>query len=183
MPLSWNEIRSRAVAFTAEWQHAASEDADAKSFWDAFFEVFGVSRRRVATFEQIATKHDGGDGFIDLLWRGVLLVEHKSRGKNLDKAYAQAKGYFKGIKDYDLPRYVVVCDFARFRLYDLEAGTPPLEFTLAELPQNIQAFGFIAGYQTRILSPQDPVNIKAAERLGKLHDALKDSGYAGHESC
>ena len=52
MPLSWNEIKSRSVAFTNEWKYEVSEDAEAKSFWDDFFSVFGISRRRVATFEQ-----------------------------------------------------------------------------------------------------------------------------------
>ncbi len=52
MPLSWNEIKTRAIAFTNEWKDDVSEDAEAKSFWDDFFNVFGISRRRVATFEQ-----------------------------------------------------------------------------------------------------------------------------------
>ncbi len=52
MPLSWNEIKSRAIAFSQEWENESSEDAEAKSFWDGWFRVFGISRRRVATFEQ-----------------------------------------------------------------------------------------------------------------------------------
>ena len=52
MPLSWNEIKDRALKFSLEWADEASEGAEAKSFWDAFFTVFGVARRRVATFEQ-----------------------------------------------------------------------------------------------------------------------------------
>ncbi|MFO5492680.1 MAG: type IIL restriction-modification enzyme MmeI, partial [Cuspidothrix sp.] len=47
MPLSWNEIKSRAIAFSQEWEDETSEDAEAKSFWDGFFHVFGISRRRV----------------------------------------------------------------------------------------------------------------------------------------
>jgi hypothetical protein len=78
MPLSWNEIRDRALAFSREWADECSEDAEAKSFWDGFFNVFGSTRRRVASFEA-PVKRDTGTGFIDLLWKGVLLVEHKSR--------------------------------------------------------------------------------------------------------
>jgi len=33
MPLSWNEIRDRAVAFSREWAGATSERAEAQSFW------------------------------------------------------------------------------------------------------------------------------------------------------
>jgi hypothetical protein len=180
MPLSWNEIKDRALKFSQDWADEASERAEAKTFWDAFFNVFGVSRKRVATFEQKVKKIDGKDGYIDLLWKGILLIEHKSRGKDLDRAYAQARDYFPGIKDRDLPRYILVSDFARCRLYDLEENAQH-EFPLKELYQNVRLFGFIAGYQTTVYQEQDPVNIKAAERMGKLHDKLKAIGYDGHE--
>jgi hypothetical protein len=75
MPLSWNEIKSRALEFSHEWAAEASEDAEGKSFCDAFFNVFGVSRRRVASFEKKVKKLDGKDGYIDLLWKGILLIE------------------------------------------------------------------------------------------------------------
>lgn len=182
MPLSLNEIRARALAFSKEWEGESSEDAEAKSFWDAFFGVFGISRRRVATFEEPVRKSDGKGGFIDLLWRGKLLVEHKSKGKDLAKAFTQAKDYFEGLKDRDLPQYVLVSDFARFRLYDLDSSptAPVAEFPLEELHKNIKHFGFISGYETRTFEKEDPVNIKAAEKLGVLHDELKSAGYEGH---
>lgn len=180
MPLSWNEIKARAIAFAKEWEDEASEDAEAKSFWDAFFQVFGVHRRRIASFEVPIKREDGSGGFIDLLWKGILLVEHKSRGKDLDRAYGQARDYFPGLKDRDLPRYVLVSDFLHFRLHDLETGEEH-SFALKELHRHIRLFGFIAGYQSRSFKDQDPVNVKAAERMGKLHDALRDDGYTGHK--
>ena len=179
MPLSWNEIRNRAVAFSKDWAEESSEHAEAKTFWDDFFHIFGVSRRRIASFEKHVKKIDGKDGFIDLLWKGVLLIEHKSRGKNLERAHQQALDYFPGLKERDLPRYLMVSDFAEFRLYDLDEDTYH-EFTLEELHKNINLFGFIAGYQTHIIKDQDPVNIKAAEYMGALHDQMKDIGYEGH---
>lgn len=180
MPLSWNEIRDRALKFSREWADETSEDAEAKTFWDAFFDVFGVSRRKVASFETPVKKDDGKGGFIDLLWKGILLVEHKSRGKDLDRAYKQATDYFSGLKDRDLPRYVLVSDFARFRLYDLDGEEEPVEFPLKDLHKQVRRFGFIAGYQVRAFKDQDPANGEAAELMGKLHDALKAGGYAGH---
>ena len=180
MPLSWNEIKDRALKFSRDWADEFSEDAEAKSFLDAFFNVFGVPRKRVATFEQRVKKLDGRDGYIDLLWKGILLIEQKSRGKDLDRAYRQAKDYFPGLKDRDAPRYILVSDFSRFRLYDLEEGEQH-EFTLAELYKNVRLFGFIAGYQTTSYKEQDPVNIQAAERMGRLHDKLKEIGYQGHQ--
>ena len=180
MPLSWNEIRNNALAFAKEWADETSEDAEAKSFWDGFFEVFGIRRRRVASFEKPVHKGDGTGGFIDLLWKGVLLVEHKSRGKDLDRAAKQAFDYFPGLKERDLPRYVLVSDFARFRLYDLDEGTQT-DFPLAQLNKHVRLFGFIAGYQSRSFGKEDSVNIRAAEKLGRLHDLLKASGYDGHQ--
>ncbi|MEQ1766774.1 MAG: DNA methyltransferase, partial [Methylotenera sp.] len=155
------------------------EDAEAKSFWDAFFNVFGITRRRIASFEEPVKKSDDKGGFIDLLWRGQLLVEHKSRGKSLDKAFNQALDYFPGLKERDLPKFILVSDFSKFRLYNLETQEQ-LEFALKDLYQNVKLFGFIAGYQTQVIKAQDPINIKAAERMGKLHDALKAVGYDGH---
>lgn len=179
MPLSWNEIKTRALTFSKEWEHESSEDAEAKSFWDGFFHVFDVSRRRVATFETAVRKLDNKQGFIDLLWKGVILVEHKSRGKDLDKAFQQAKDYFPGLKEHELPKFILVSDFEQFRLFDLDTGESH-EFKLRELAANVHLFGFIAGYQKRSYKDEDPVNIQAAERMGRLHDTLEAVGYTGH---
>lgn len=179
MPLSWNEIKARALAFSKEWEHESSEDAEAKSFWDDFFNVFGISRRRVATFEEAVKKGDSKQGFIDLLWKGFIMVEHKSRGRDLDKAFQQAKDYFPGLKEHELPRYILVSDFQRFRLYDLENGGTN-EFELRDFANQVHLFGFIAGYEKRTYKEEDPVNIKAAELMGRLHDRLEETGYTGH---
>lgn len=109
-----------------------------------------------------------------------MLVEMKSHGKNLDRAYDQAIDYFSGIKERDIPRYVLVCDFQNFRLHDLATGEVTA-FALKDLYQNVKSFGFMAGYQTQLIKAQDPINIKAAERMGRLHDALKAVGYSGHD--
>src|SRR5665647_2563939 len=179
MPLSWNEIKTRAVAFTKEWKDEVSEDAEAKSFWDEFFLIFDIRRRRIATFEHHVKQLNNKDGFIDLFWPSTLIVEHKSKGRSLDKAHGQVLDYFDGIPDKQLPQYILVSDFAHFRLYDLDNNTVH-EFPIEKLVDNIGLFGFIAGYQKRTYKEQDPVNIKAAELMGKLHDKLKAVGYTGH---
>jgi hypothetical protein len=178
MPLSWNEIKSRALAFSKHWSDACNEAAEAKPFLIAFFEIFGITDKRIASFEHAVKKYGGAAGFVDLFWPGILLVEMKSRGKNLDRAYAQAMDYFPGIAERDLPRFILVCDFARFRLFDLVTNQVH-EFNIADLHKNVRLFGFIAGYQTQVIKPQDPINIKAAERMGRLHDQLKAIGYEG----
>lgn len=180
MPLSWNEIRNRATAFAHEWAEESYERGEAQTFWNEFFQVFGLTRRRVASFEAHVKKLDDKGGYIDCFWPGMLIAEHKSRGKDLDSAYLQAIDYFAKLKERDLPQYVVVSDFANVRLYDLDDDTQT-EFPLKDLPKQIKRFGFIAGYKPQILRAEDPVNVKAAERMGKLHDALKESGYDGHK--
>ncbi len=179
MPLSWNEIKSRAMAFARHWQDAADEKQQSAAFWVDFFEVFGISNRRVISFEHAVKKHGGGQGWIDLFWPGQMLVEQKSRGKPLEPALTQALDYFPGLPERDLPHTLVLCDFARFRVIDLDSRRE-ITFALADLHKHVRWFGFIAGYQAQTVTPQDPVNVKAAVSMGRLHDALKASGYGGH---
>ncbi len=179
MALSWNEIKDRALNFSKEWADTSNEEADAKPFLVEFFNVFGISSKRVATFEHRVKKLDEKDGYIDLLWKGTILIEMKSRGKNLDKAYQQAIDYTHGLKQHELPKYILVSDFENFRLFDLEEEKH-IEFKLNDLVNNVQHFGYILGYQKKVYKEQDPANIKAAELMGKLHDRLKEIGYTGH---
>jgi len=179
MALSWNEIKDRALNFSKEWAGTSNEEADAKPFLVEFFNVFGINRKRVSTFEHRVKKLDDKDGYIDLLWKGTILIEMKSRGKNLDKAYQQAKDYTYGLEQHELPKYILISDFDNFRLYDLEEDKT-VEFKLNDLVNNVQHFGYILGYQKKVYKEQDPANIKAAELMGKLHDRLEEIGYTGH---
>jgi hypothetical protein len=179
MGLNWNEIKSRALQFSKTWADACNENSQAKPFWIDFFEIFGITDKRVATFELNVKKLDGAQGFVDLFWPGMLLVEHKSLGKNLDKAVGQAVGYLHHLKEHELPQLVVICDFAHFRVHRLATGET-VAFELKHLHKHIKLFGLLAGYKVQDIRAEDPVNIKAAERMGRLHDALKASGYEGH---
>lgn len=180
MRLSWNEIRARAAAFATEWRGARYERGETQTFYNEFFEVFGTPRKRVAAFEEPVKKLGNKQGYIDLFWKGVLLVEQKSAGRSLTPAKTQALDYFPGLKDEELPRYILLSDFQLFELYDLETGAVD-KFSLAELPHHVEAFGFIIGVQKRIFKDQDPVNIIASELMGRLHDALRSAGYDGHD--
>lgn len=178
MRLSWNEIRARAAEFATEWADAHYERGDTQTFYNEFFEVFGVKRRKVATFEEPVRLLGEKRGFIDLFWRGKLLVEQKSAGRDMARARNQALDYFPGLRDHELPRYVLLCDFQTFELIDLDTREET-RFALADLPTHVEAFGFVLGVEKRVFKDQDPVNIIAAELMGKLHDALKASGYDG----
>ena len=180
MRLSWNEIRVRAATFADDWKDAAYEKGETQSFYNAFFDVFGVRRRNVARYEAHVAKLDNRSGFIDLFWPGVLLVEQKSAGRDLGKAYEQAGEYFDALPERERPRFILVSDFQTFELHDLDERKV-IAFPLAGLPAHVESFGFILGVQRRIFRDQDPANIEAAELVGRLHDALAEAGHRGHE--
>jgi hypothetical protein len=182
MRLSWNEIRGRAIHFSHEWKDASYERGQTHTFYNEFFQIFGITTRRVASFEEPVRLLGDHRGFIDLFWKGVLLVEQKSAGKDLAKAKQQALDYFPGLKEHELPRYILVSDFQSFELYDIEGDSHrPHRFKLSQLADNIERFSFMLGVEKRTFRDQDPVNISASELMGKLHDMLKASGYEGHD--
>ena len=180
MRLSWNEVRARAAAFAGDWRDAAYEKGETQSFYNDFFGIFGVRRRSVARYEEHVKKLDDRSGFIDLFWPGVLLVEQKSAGRDLEKAYGQAGEYFDAVPERERPRYILVSDFRTFELHDLDERETA-SFALADLSANVEKFGFVMGVQRRTFRDQDPVNIEAAELVGRLHDALHAAGYRGHD--
>jgi hypothetical protein len=195
--LIWNETRDRALKFSKAWASAAHEEQDKQTFWNEFFECFGISRKSVAVFEHAIANAKGNYGFLDLFLPGVLLVEHKSRGASFDKAESQAFSYLADLarehKHHEMPRYVVLCDFSRFALFDLAPGNAKnlpkldsgqryrvIEFPLAELYKHVREFAFLKGEKPVLLDPEDPANLKATELLAELHDALEASGFPAH---
>jgi hypothetical protein len=195
--LSWNEVRDRAIRFSREHAGDRSESAEKQTFWNDFFNVFGLRRASLASFEANVTNIKGNKGAIDLLWKGRLLVEHKSFGEDLALAETQAFTYIEDLTREDrweeIPRFVLVSDFARFVLYDLEPEDQrdlplfdgrkivPHHFTLAEFPHKIKAFAFMLGQTHVRTDPEDEANEKAYRRMCELHDALKAGGLSGHD--
>jgi hypothetical protein len=179
---SWNEIRKAATAFSKRWKDAYDEKSQAQSFLKEFFAIFGVDIVLFNTFEHRVKFGDGSQGYADCFWQGKILVEMKSRGKDLDAAYTQALDYVRALSDVSqTPRAIVVSDFARVRFYDLANDCALTEFALKDLRKFVTLFGYMIGADERgEIREQDPVNRKAAEQMAKLHDAMKAVGYAGH---
>ncbi len=129
MPLSWNEIRHGAITFSREWKDASSEQGERQTFWNEFFEVFGKQRKHLAAFEEPVKKLSGNWGYIDLFWPGKCIVEHKSRGQDLGKAHAQGMDYVRGLidsgREKECPRWLIVSDFQRIAIHDLEPEQDP----------------------------------------------------------
>ncbi len=178
MRLTWSEIRVRATQFVKAWQDTSYGSREAHNFYNDFFDVFGVTRGSVARYEEYGRKLDNRAGYIDLFWPGVLLVEQKSSGRDLARAYSQASECFDALPERERPRYILVSDFQSFELHDLD-DTREFRFALEDFPNYVEKFGFIVGVQPRTFRDQDPVNIQAAEIVGALHDSLEESGYRG----
>lgn len=181
--LSLNEIKLRAQGFVLNWKDKAAtarEEADAQTFENEFFAIFGVPRSKIAVFEQKVKLQDGSNGYIDLFWKGYILIEMKTPGKDRKKAFEQAKTYANALSNSDMPKGILICDFCNFDYYNLEKNAECTSFTLENLPDYIGLFAFLAGYKDVEYKKQDAVNIEAAEKMGQLHDTLKDIGYKGH---
>lgn len=169
------------MSFAAEWRDETQENAEAQSFWNDWFNVFGIVRRRFVQFEMRAAREStGGRGRIDAFWEGQVAVEHKSAGRSLAEAERQALDYLNSLANVQQPRLVICSDFASFRVLDLESGEH-VEFPIEDFPAQIERFGFLAGYESRTFQPEDEVNIKAAEMMGGLYDALEATGFTGHD--
>ncbi|MCL2765662.1 MAG: hypothetical protein FWD40_10345, partial [Treponema sp.] len=186
MPLSWNEIKTRAASFVLEWKEkgaAVKEKAEAQTFQTEFLKIFGVSRKKVALFEhEIRYENSTERGYIDLFWKGQIIIEMKTPGKDLDKAFEQAKSYALSLPQKEIPKGILTCDFLNFQYYDLEHDAKCHTFKLEELPAHVELFGHLAGYKEIDSFKQwDPVNIEAAVEMGKLYNRLKEIGYSGHQ--
>jgi len=194
MSINLNEIRLRASKFVNEWKDLAPkarEEADAQQFQTEFLDIFGVTRKQVATFEHrvnIGGQQDffgnttgGHKGYIDLFWKGHFMIEMKTPGKDMKKAYEQAKEYAVNLPPDELPIGILISDFCNFDYYNLEKDNELVHFTLSELPEKVDLFTYLAGYKENKYKAVSDVDIEAAEHMGDLHDALKDSKYTGHQ--
>jgi hypothetical protein len=189
--LSSTEITARAQRFTAKWKNEGHENAEAQSWWNDFFEVFGVDRYSTATFERWARRASTGhNGRIDVFVPGLMIAEHKSLGRDLEGAGNQADDYLAGgdISPQEMPRYIVTSDFAEVQITDLESPLdPPYRFPITKLAKNISRFAFLSGYRApkRAADQQRAVSIKAARAMGALYEALLgdvDANSADHEA-
>lgn len=182
MTLSWEHIQARAFAFAKKWKEATREEADAQNFEREFLQVFGIDDPyAVGEHEHKVPLDEGRTGYIDYFWPGHIAIEMKSSGKNLAAAYEQLKNYVVHLSAKDMPELLMVSDFKRIELVHRTTGQVA-KFATKDLHKHIRHFARIAGYESsRIREAEISVNVHAAEKAAKLHDALKEHGYAGHE--
>ena len=174
------EMRKRSEEFIKEYKDVSEEHSFAQQFWRDFLNIFGVHWKNVVVYEHAVEKINGNTGHIDCFWEGKVLIEHKSRGMNLDKAYKQALDYFTNLSTDEKPRFIIVSDFEKIRLIDLYTSKRT-EIYLKELTDNIQLFNFIYKEENKLHARQRDLDIEASELMGKLYESLENDGYTGYD--
>ena len=178
--------RSAAYAFVERWKNTTNELQYAQSFWSDFFRTLcGIEDEKLAGIEyQKRVKGDvsGNQEYIDVYWKNVALIEHKSAGKNLDKAEMQARGYLRSLPPGYRPKTIIVSNFVDIRIIDVALNRTH-EFPLKQLPENIHRFeAIISGNRTRISQEEITVDQEAARLMANLYLELEDNGFEGHET-
>lgn len=179
------EHKKAAKQFVEFWQGKGYEKGQSQPFWLSLLrDVFGVEQpEQFIEFEdKVKLTHDS---FIDgMIPATKVLIEQKSLEKDLSKPikqsdgtkltpFQQAKRYISELPLSQHPRYVITCNFAQFRVYDMEQPNgEPAVIELADLPKEYYRLQFIADTGNVHLKKELEVSIKAGELVGKLYDAL-----------
>ncbi len=144
--------REKLAEFTA-WcgKHiTGDEKGQAQIFLDRLFQAFGqagcLDVGGTAEFRiRKADEDGGGTAFADYVWKPVVLMEMKKRGTDLQKHYRQTFDYWTRLVP-NRPRYVVLCNFDEFRIYDFDTDldTPKDTLALKDLPERWGPLAFLA---------------------------------------
>ena len=178
--------RNAAAAFADKWKSYTDEKQHARGFWSDFFRALcGVDDEEITGIEyekRVKSTISGNQEYIDVYWKNVALIEHKSAGENLDKAELQARGYWLSLPPGYRPKTIIISDFLNFRLIDVALNRTH-DFPLSKLPENIHRFeAIISGNRTRISEEEITVDQVAAKLMANLYLELEDHGFDGHET-
>jgi hypothetical protein len=178
-----SEVRKRLQKFSTDHANDTDEKQHAQQFWRDFYFCFGLTHSSASMFEARVVKISGKKGYIDSFIPSLLIVEHKSFGEDLQKAYEQAQEYFHAIKnEFDKPKYIVVSDFKSFHLYDIRKDSKiPHICSLDKLDEHADWFMFLAEKEVEEIIEETPVNRKATFQISKLHDQLLKNNYIGRD--
>lgn len=178
--LSSTEVRKRLQQFSKQFRNAENEQREATMFWAGFYNCFGISAAEATVFEQQVRKLDGNRGRIDSFIPGLLIVEHKSRGGDLEAAYEQAEEYFIALKSEERPKYIITSDFARIVIYDLETKQRN-ETSIEDLSKNAGWFKFLVEGKQEAIIEEREIDRSAAYTISKLHEALLRINFKGRD--
>lgn len=183
--LDRGQIKSSLDQFSKAWSdrleqwrltgQGHTERSYAQQFWSDLMRCFGIIPERIDLFERDAVRASTGrTGYIDFFWSGVATGEAKSIDSDLGKAHDQALDYLKGgsIAQHEWPKFVVVTDFANFRLDRLGDDRWTSEFKLEEVADHVDELMFFAGQETITNREEERASIQAAGLMAKLFNTL-----------
>ena len=178
---SWSEIETRALAFQYRWKSCSGDEKQyGQTFEKDFMQVFGVDWLD-GLHEHPITRLDGTVGYVDYFLPGMILVEIKSKGQSLAYAYTQAMSYVHALKPEEVPVLLMVSDFDKVQVYNLHKNHPYKPFKISQLKSHVRIFGLLAGYGLdNEIKTDIELNTDASYKMARIHDALKEYGYAGH---
>jgi len=173
-----------ARKFADKYASITSEKQFDQSYWrDMFTHVCGIDDLLSTGIEfqyPVRSKETGTIKFIDALWPSVVLVEHKSAGEDLDKAYKQATEYWISLDQKLRTPYIILSDFARIRIVEVETEET-FEFLLTDLPQHLDRIEAVIGNNaSNAARVQVEADTKAAELMGELFTQFEKAGFTGH---
>lgn len=155
------------------------EKGEAQLFLDRLFIAFG--QKGIVEAEaalELQIKINERTKFCDLLWAGKVLIEMKTRGEKLDKHFSQAKIYWDNTYG-ERPKYVVLCNFDEFWIYDWNLQRDPLDkVPLAELRSRWRSLAFLSPKDIKPQFGNNRIEVTkdAADKIAQLFKCLKKRG-------
>ena len=178
------EQKSAAKKFAEYWKDKGYEKGESQPFWLSLLrDVFGVSEpeKFIAFEEQVHLDHTSFiDGHISVT---NVLIEQKSKGKNLRSGikqsdgsmltpFQQAKRYSSELPYSQRPRWIVTCNFEEFLIYDMEKpNCEPEQIFLKDLPKEYYRLNFLTDTGDENIKKEMEVSLQAGELVGKLYNA------------
>ena len=180
MSLDFTHIRQQLQKVIHDYHDAEGyERGQSQNFWTQVFNSYGVSgQTQLKAFEH-RLKDGKGQKYVDAFIPKLVMIEQKSRGVDLHKAYAQVSGYYDKLNTNEKPRYIVLSNFDEIWLYDIAnpLDVKTYKCNLSELPSNAEWLSFLSpdSQQSDIIE-ENPINRKATEMVAKLHQAFIEDG-------
>lgn len=187
------EMRENAEGFIIRWRGTTAERAEAQTFTNEFFQIFGLDRKNLAQFEKpIQKKDESGTGFADLFWTGKLIIESKSahldNPKHWDKTLIQAEEYIENLLPHQRPQFIMLMNFKRIKKYEVLISSSNkikinflIEVPLEDLAIKLNEFTFFIEFANRLESDEEKANQEAARRIANVYDAIERKGYDSNE--
>ena len=177
--------RAAAKKFAEYWQGKGYEKGQSQPFWLSLLrDVYGVEHpEEFISFEdQVHLDHTS---FIDgSIPATHVLIEQKSLDKDLDAPilqssgvkltpFQQAKRYSAELSYSERPRWIVTCNFAQFRVYDMEhPNSEPAVIYLKDLEEDYYRLQFLVDTENTEIKKEEQVSFKAGELVGILYDKI-----------